>query len=442
MPNRSDWRRTGLRALVTGTVIAGLASCGGSSFYTFNAPNSVVIADFRGNGYNDIAIAAASIDETSTNENPGFVSLALQNTSSPGTFASSVHFATDGNPAAMAVGPIAAPNSVDLAVANFNKGTISVLRETSPGSGTFQSQESVPTGGSPNDVAICDVNGDGYPDLVVADGTIATGGNLIIIPQTPGSGGQFAANSAVKVGPMPTYTAGGATVPNAAYGVACGNLNGDGHSMDVVVTSFYEDPSTGAAYGGSGTLSIFYHDPSNPGGFLPRVDIPIAGLPRRVQIADMNGDHMPDIVISNEGIGSDEIGSPGADVLLQNTPQGSSTVSFVTTPVIVTTDSAVSVAVGDLNGDGMPDIAITSGYLYADAVEIMLNTTTPGSTTLSFGAPTAYAGLGNPAAVAIGDLNHDGLADIATADGTGGVVYLQQTGANAGTYLPGDEVVD
>ena len=439
MRNTSDRRGAVLRVLATGTVvaglIAGLAGCGGDSYYTYTAPNSVVVADFNGNGYNDVAIANAYIDQTSSTEQPGYVSLAMQNTSSPGTFAATVHFATDGDPSAMAVGDIAGGGSVDLAVANYNKGTISVLLETSPKSGTFQKQISVPTGGAyPNDVAICDVNGDGLADLVVANGNY-NGGSVLWIPQT--AAGQF--GSPVTIGAMPTDTGDGATVPDPAYGVACGNLNGDGHSMDVVVTSWYEDLTTGDVYGASGKVSVFLHDPNNPGSFLPRIDYEVQGIVHRVVIADMNQDGMLDIVVSNEGVGSDAIGAPGANILLQNTAAGATTPTFAT-PVTVTTDSAVSLAVGDLNGDGMPDIVIASGYENADAVEVVFNQTTKGSSTLSFSSVTPYTGLGNPSSVAIGDLNHDGLPDIASADGTGAVIYFQQTGAGAGTFVQGLEI--
>ncbi len=442
MQNRFDRRGAVLRVLATGTVFTGLASCSGSSFYTYDSPNSVVVADFNGDGFLDVAVASAHIDQTSTTEQPGFVALILQNSSNPGNFQSSVHFATDGNPSAMAVGDIAGGGSTDLAVANFNKGTISVLLETAPNSGTFQNQVSVPAGTSsnavnPSDVAICDVNGDGQPDLVVTSGNTA-GGSVVWIPGL--GGGKF--GTPVTIGTPPVYTAAGATVASPAYGVACGNLNGDGHSMDVVVTSFYRNNSVGV-YGASGMLSIFLHDPANPGGFQSPVNVPISGLAHRVKIADINGDGLPDIIVSDEGVGNDSVGTPGAVILLQNPQTGSSTPPTFAAPVTIATDSAVSLAVADLNGDGMPDLIVTTGYAAssnADVVEVLMNTTTKGSTTVSFSSPSYYAGFGNPASVAIGDLNHDGLPDIATADGTGAVVYFQQTGSAAGTFATGLEV--
>ncbi|MGH8261098.1 MAG: FG-GAP repeat domain-containing protein, partial [Steroidobacteraceae bacterium] len=147
-----DRRGTTLRLLATGTVLAGLASCGGGNpyDYTVDVPNSIVVADFNGDGHPDIAVASAQIDQAQTNESAGYVSLMLQSSSSPGTFQTPVHFPTDGNPSAMAAGDFLGTGGVDLAVANVDRGTISVLLETSPGAASFQPAESVPTTGTPN----------------------------------------------------------------------------------------------------------------------------------------------------------------------------------------------------------------------------------------------------------------------------------------------------
>jgi hypothetical protein len=425
--------------------IAGLTSCGGGNpyDYTASAPGAVVVADFNGDGLPDVAVASAQINQLDTNERPGLVALLLQDASNPGQFSTSPpHFQTDGNPSAMDAGDILGTGGVDLAVANYNKGSISVLLETSPGAGNFQNANNLATNGSPTDVAICDVNGDGHADLVVSDGS-ASGGHLIVIPQDPSSPGQFLAASAVA--DTPTYS--GATVPDPAYGIACGNLNGDGHSQDVVLVSFASD-STGAPIGASGMVSIFPHDPANPGHFLQRIDIPVAGLVHRVKIADLNNDGLPDLVIANEGVDGTGVGAPGVAVLLQN---AASPGTFAA-PVTYATYPAISVAVGDLNGDGLPDLVIASPPSVGlstglDAVQVLYNV---GSSPGTFGSAPApcdtsgnpeCAGLGNPVSVAIGDLNHDGLPDIATADSTGAVVLFQSQSSpsefETGVYIGG-----
>ena len=67
----------------------------------------------------------------------------------------------------MAVGDVNGDGKPDLVVANCNSDTVSVLLGN--GNGTFQAQQTFSTGFDPVSVAVGDVNGDGIPDLVVAN---------------------------------------------------------------------------------------------------------------------------------------------------------------------------------------------------------------------------------------------------------------------------------
>ena len=66
-------------------------------------------------------------------------------------------------------------------------------------------------------------------------------------------------------------------------------------------------------------------------------------------------------------------------------------------------------AIGDLNGDGKPDLA-TANYS-SNTVSVLL-----GNGDRTFGARTDFATAGGPYSVAIGDLNGDGKPDLATAN--------------------------
>src|SRR5256885_16760350 len=73
---------------------------------------------------------------------------------------------------------------------NFATGSVSVfMHGASPG--TYQTAVSVTTGGQPNQVLIGDINGDGKPDLVLADDS-ATGGAIVLF-QDPAHPGEFLA---------------------------------------------------------------------------------------------------------------------------------------------------------------------------------------------------------------------------------------------------------
>ena len=69
-------------------------------------------------------------------------------------------------------------------------------------------------------------------------------------------------------------------------------------------------------------------------------------------------------------------------VLLNNTAAAATTPSFATAVTFAVGHGAGSVAVGDFNGDGKPDLVVTN--LDDGTVSVLLNTTAAGATTPSF----------------------------------------------------------
>ncbi len=451
-----------LRFMAAGVLLlaaAGLAACGNNnSAYSFDAPAAVAIADFSGTGYNGVAVAQAQINQLVTTEQPGYVAIIPQNPSSPGSFEASVHFATAGNPSAMAVGQFT-PGSEDIAVANVNLGTISVLLQTSQNPLNYKPALTVPAGPQgattqtlPEDVAICDVNNDGHPDLVVAyelnetisDVVTAVGGGVNVILQDPSHPGTFLAPTNVGSAPTPVVSGGSYEYPNSAFGVACANLSGDSTAPpDIVFTSFSEYDSNLLYNGGS--VSIFFHDPANPGKFLPRVDLSVPGALHRVVIADVNNDGLPDIIVADESEDTAGTGGPGAVVILQEPPSSAGAqpnflnASGTPNATTYTTDSAIALAVGDVNGDGYPDIVVVSSDPEGTgSVNILLNTASaPGTFSTT---PTSLSALGNPVAVTMGCLQAKTctIEDIALADGNyegaGGAAAMLNEASDPGTF--------
>lgn len=100
------------------------------------------------------------------------------------------------------------------------------------------------------------------------------------------------------------------------------------------------------------------------------------------------------------------------------------------TPVVsyTTGNGPVAVAVGDLNGDGKPDVATAN--LYANTVSMFLN-----SGNGSFQPRRDYATGGDPRSIAIGDLDGDGKPDLVTASNDANKVSVHLNGGN-GSFQP------
>jgi hypothetical protein len=150
------------------------------------------------------------------------------------------------------------------------------------------------------------------------------------------------------------------------------------------------------------------------------VSFPAGPQPQSVKIADMNGDGLPDLVVADFGPGGDNTGTAGVAILLQDSKNPG---SFLAPVSYATLGGAVDVAVGDLDGDGKPDVVVANlNPPPTGSVAVLLQDPAHPGLLL---AATNYAGFGEPIGVAIADLNHDGHPDIAVADGQSATVLMQ-----------------
>lgn len=236
--------------------------------------------------------------------------------------------------------------------------------------GGFDAEARVSVGVEPAAVAVLDANGDGRRDLAAANAGAGTVSLLL------GTGsGTFQA-------PV-TYAAG-----TAPMGVAVGDFNGDGR------------PDLAVANAGSNDVSVLLNDGS--GGFAAGVRHAVGTRPRAVVAADFNRDGRLDLATANEtsndvavliGTGTGSFGM-AARTDLGSVPFGPR--------------NPTSLAAGDLNGDGAPDLVTGNSNPRDFAMSVLLGTGTGG-----FGAPTAFgAGGGAESALALADLNADSRLDV------------------------------
>ncbi len=125
-----------------------------------NSTTSVVVGDFRRNGILDVATA---------NQNPG--SLAVLRNNGNGTFQTAMNYPAGPGAYTVAAADLNNRGILDLVSANPGNVTVSVLKGN--GDGTFQNPRSYNAGpgpgASPDFVTTGDLNGDGFPDLIVTD---------------------------------------------------------------------------------------------------------------------------------------------------------------------------------------------------------------------------------------------------------------------------------
>jgi len=107
------------------------------------------------------------------------------------------------------------------------------------------------------------------------------------------------------------------------------------------------------------------------------------------------------------------------------TPGVISTSTFATPVNFATGGSVHQVAIADLDGDGLPDLAAVTEM--PDQLLLFKNTSSPGTiSTSSFASPVIFNGGYNEATVAIGDLNGDGQPDIIVGNCYSGTISVYQ----------------
>ena len=322
----------------------GLGNFGARQDFT-GGGGSLAVADLNGDGVPDLAVANFTCNA---------ISVLL------GTGAAHFHTATVlhslGSPGAMATGDLNGDGRLDLAAANGN--SVSVLLGGAQG---FGQHMEYPAGTNAVSVAIGDLNGDGKPDLVVVN----QDSNNVSVMLGVGDG-TFPAHSEFAVGSSPSS-------------VAIGDLNGDG-SLDLVVANH-----------GANTVSILMGDGS--GAFGAASTMAVETFPRFVRLADLNHDGRLDLVVvvldsSVRAYLGDGHGAFGA-------------------PIPFSFFHPTCAAIGDVNGDGHPDIVATTN----DSIAVSLGNGLGG-----FSAPTRYV-VTYPLWVELGDVNGDGAADVVVEHG-------------------------
>jgi hypothetical protein len=247
-------------------------------------------------------------------------------------------------------------------------------------------------------VAVADVNGDGVPDIITGAGA--------------GGGPHVKVFSGVDGSQIDSFYAYAATFAGGVR-VAAADLNGDGKA-DIV---------TGAGPGGGPHVEVFSGaDLSVLASFYAYAPTFTGGV--FVAAGDVNGDGHADVITGAGAGGGPHVevfdgaalaaGGSAAQVAIDHPLR-----SFYAYAPAFT--GGVSVAAGDVNGDGQADIITGAGAGGSPHLEVFSGA--DNSLLASFNAysPAFKGGL----TVAAADVNSDGQADIVTGGGLDGAAHVE-----------------
>jgi hypothetical protein len=366
------------------------------SFEAGPFPTALAVGDFNGDGNLDVVVANRTIF-------PGRATVLFGDGN--GGFSAPLRlelFDVSAFPESVAVGDFG-NGHLDFVVANSSSNNVTVVLGN--GDGSFGSVMTYSTDTTPVAVAVADIDGDGKLDIITAN----NGGDDVSILFGNGDG---------TFDLFQTFNFAAGLTPAS---VVVGNFDGAGTGL--AVTNGQDSDAS------SNTVSVLAFNPNHVSGHREDLLLPPAGFragqhPVAVAAAQLRPS-MPgviDLVVANFGSTVDR-GS--VSVFLND-----SHAVFPTPGSFPTGLQPDSVAVGDFNGDGLPDFVAANSV--TNDLSVWLNDKSdprgPGFNFLPLtdndGNPISLNTLGvNPKKVVVGDFNGDGLLDIAVADfGDFGVV--------------------
>jgi uncharacterized protein (TIGR03437 family) len=367
------------------------------------SPWEIIVTDFDLDGHLDLVAGTVDANAIAHIANETHVVVAFGK--GDGTFEGAPSYPLPAGPARIATADVNGDGIPDLITANGSGGGLSLL--LGKGGATFEPpRQLTPSSGSASlpgirDVAAADLNKDGKVDLVVTNSSVPA----VQVLQGRGDG---------------TFgTPVSLAMTNNPLAVALGDFNGDG-LLDIA--------ATGEAAGSSGSpaLAIFLANPG--GGFRAGTTTVVGTSVGQLIAADINADGKFDLLLADAGTYGANGPEKGGVLVL--TGKGDGTFNA---PVTLAAGYQVkSILLTDLNGDGVPDLlAAGSKPNYSNALAYL-----QGSAGGAFAAPVDIRTDFGPNSVAAGDFSGDGLIDLVVAHCCGDTQLGLYIGKGDGSFEP------
>jgi hypothetical protein len=384
-------------------------------------PDALVLGDLNGDGKADLAMSAQRQPDDASKPPSGAVLYLLNR--GDGTFpgatsggvlqASPELIAPGGAGRSLAAADFDQDGKLDLVTSAQDTNEVVLL--LNQGAPTIFRKDGLPryaAGPKPDTLATGDLDGDGLTDLVVVNdppGTSLPTTGLTVLKNV---------NSPERLVVLDSYFVG-----LGAFFVAVGELDGS-PGLDLVsngIRPFFKDgiPQIEKATGG-----VLMLRNQGGGAFAPRylrdaqqlydislAQVGVAGTFGSLVVTDLNGDGRPEVLSSGPAVG----GRQEAGSVLSVLVNGGGTFQVEEYPA---GKSPFSIGVADFNGDGLKDIVVTNGFAMAAGTVTLLLQQKDAPAGARFplsNLPTYPAGL-DSGAIAVGDLDGDGRPDLAVAN--------------------------
>ncbi len=322
-------------------------------------------------------------------------------------FKPKVNFTAGATPVGVTMGDLDGDGKPDMIVINSGPSNIYVYRNISINgtinSSSFATPNIYTVGNGPHYAKIADVDGDGLPEIIVAN----LGFNSITIYKNISIPGVLSFALPVSI-----------SVPGGPIDLSVADFDGDGKTDIAVVCQ------------NAGKLSIL-RNVATQGTITStsftnyQLSSTIYPFPYRIFTADLDNDGKTDIALT-------DYSNNKVYVLHNNIPAGTSinVSSFPTAITLTTQTSPAGINGGDIDGDGKPELIVANSGSNTISV---FNNTNVASGTLSFAAATNYTSETAPEDLAIADVDGDNKIDIAVANYSANNVSIFRNTSTTGT---------